>query len=90
MEVEGAGHLRELLLKGEDSKRRAATAMNHRSSRAHCLLMLSLSQNANQFADKDKDTAGNRHGRRPNGTLVEPKSLEKGNGERGIWKGAGV
>ena len=44
MEVEGAGHLRELLLKGEDSKRRAATAMNHRSSRAHCLLMLSLSQ----------------------------------------------
>ena len=44
VEVEGASHLRELLLKGEDSKRRAATAMNHRSSRAHCLLMLSLTQ----------------------------------------------
>jgi kinesin family protein 5 len=44
IEVQGAEHLRELLLKGDDAKRRAATAMNQRSSRAHCLLMLSLSQ----------------------------------------------
>jgi len=44
VEVEDAAHLRGLLLKGDDSKRRAATAMNQRSSRAHSLLMLSLSQ----------------------------------------------
>jgi hypothetical protein len=44
IEVQGAEHLQELLLRGDDAKRRAATAMNQRSSRAHCLLMLSLSQ----------------------------------------------
>lgn len=44
IEVQDGAHLRKLLLKGDDSKRRAATAMNQRSSRAHCLLMLSLTQ----------------------------------------------
>ena len=44
VEVKDAQHLQELLLRGDSAKRRAATAMNQRSSRAHCLLMLSLTQ----------------------------------------------
>lgn len=44
IEVEDVGHMRELLLRGDGAKRRAATAMNERSSRAHCLLMLELVQ----------------------------------------------
>ena len=44
IEVKDAQHLQELLLRGDSAKRRAATAMNQRSSRAHCLLMLSLTQ----------------------------------------------
>ena len=41
-----AEHMQSLLLQGESAKRRAATAMNERSSRAHALLILTLTQNA--------------------------------------------
>jgi kinesin family protein 5 len=34
----------ELLLRGEEQKRRAATAMNERSTRAHAVVVLSLRQ----------------------------------------------
>jgi hypothetical protein len=44
IEIKDGEHLQSLLLSGDDAKRRAATAMNQRSSRAHCLLMLSLTQ----------------------------------------------
>ncbi|KAJ1480827.1 P-loop containing nucleoside triphosphate hydrolase protein, partial [Baffinella frigidus] len=42
--VETVDQLRALLLKGDEAKRRAATAMNERSSRAHALLLFSLAQ----------------------------------------------
>jgi len=42
--VGSAAELRALLLRGDEAKRRAATAMNERSSRAHALLLLSLRQ----------------------------------------------
>eukprot|EP01052_Picozoa_sp_SAG31_P002698 SAG31_NODE_97_length_25714_cov_19.477142_2_plen_984_part_00 len=45
--VNDAEHLQCLLLQGEGAKRRAATAMNARSSRAHALLILTLTQSAN-------------------------------------------
>lgn len=38
--------LMQILLKGEDSKRQASTAMNEHSSRAHTLVLLHLSQRA--------------------------------------------
>jgi hypothetical protein len=44
--VKDAEHMQALLLQGEGAKRRAATAMNSRSSRAHALLILSLKQNS--------------------------------------------
>eukprot|EP00966_Prymnesium_polylepis_P020235 466423-Prymnesium_polylepis.1 len=44
--VEDTAHAAALLRLAEDAKRRAATEMNERSSRAHCLLMLSLVQRA--------------------------------------------
>ena len=44
--VNDAEHMQELLLQGEGAKRRAATAMNSRSSRAHALLILTLKQNS--------------------------------------------
>ena len=42
--VEDAEHAVSLLQTAEDNKRRAATEMNERSSRAHCLLILTLVQ----------------------------------------------
>jgi len=44
--VESLPHALELIDSAERAKRRAATAMNERSSRAHSLLMLSLEQQA--------------------------------------------
>ena len=44
--VNDAEHMQALLLQGEGAKRRAATAMNNRSSRAHALLILTLKQNS--------------------------------------------
>ena len=44
--VTNTEHMQELLLQGEGAKRRAATAMNSRSSRAHALLILTLKQNS--------------------------------------------
>eukprot|EP01043_Picozoa_sp_COSAG02_P030664 COSAG02_NODE_1970_length_10224_cov_104.344691_10_plen_621_part_00 len=44
--VNDAEHMQALLLQGEGAKRRAATAMNSRSSRAHALLILTLKQNS--------------------------------------------
>lgn len=42
--VRSAEHATELLLRAERAKRRAATAMNERSSRAHSVLTISLVQ----------------------------------------------
>lgn len=42
--LESVAHASELLLRAERTKRRAATAMNERSSRAHSLLLITLSQ----------------------------------------------
>ena len=42
--VDSKERMQELLLAGEGAKRRAATAMNERSSRAHALLILTLTQ----------------------------------------------
>ena len=42
--VENLEDVNELLALGDGEKRRAATAMNDRSSRAHCLFILSLTQ----------------------------------------------
>jgi len=44
MEVSSLSQLQELLAKGDEQKRRAATAMNERSTRAHSVLVLSLTQ----------------------------------------------
>ena len=45
-EVDSVDHALELLARAEAAKRRAATMMNERSSRAHSLLMLTLEQRA--------------------------------------------
>jgi len=42
--VESMQEINEILIAGEKQKRKAATAMNERSSRAHCLIVLSLEQ----------------------------------------------
>merc|ERR1719162_1482268 len=42
--ISGMGHASELLAKGEERKRYAETAMNHRSSRAHTVLALKVAQ----------------------------------------------
>lgn len=44
--VEGMDDISELLYRGEQTKRRAATAMNDRSTRAHSLFILTLRQKA--------------------------------------------
>lgn len=50
--VEDSAVLAELLARGEQRKRRAATAMNQRSTRAHTILVLRLRQHHQDAADR--------------------------------------
>ena len=55
-EIEDPMLLDDLLLRAERAKRRAATAMNERSSRAHTVLLLSLDQRNNKTGTRLQST----------------------------------
>ena len=54
--IDSFGHAMDLLAQADGAKRRAATLMNERSSRAHSLIMITLEQEARPGEGKVKST----------------------------------
>lgn len=76
--LEGLGDASELLMRGEERKRYAETAMNHRSSRAHTILAVKITQKRGDLAVSSQlhlvDLAGServKKSRAQGGRLVE-------------------